>query len=87
VFGLLAGRALLALGSEAVKDEPRSIALLDRLSPRVVIPTAPIVAGVSLIAGRFGGLYWLTGAHVCALLTGLLNSWVFLPAAGADKAG
>jgi hypothetical protein len=87
VFGLLAGRALLALGSEAVTDEPRSIALLDRLSPRLVISTALIIAGVSLIAGRFGGVYWLMGAHVCALLTGLLNAWVFLLAAGADKAG
>jgi modulator of FtsH protease len=87
VFGLLAGRVLLALGGEAVKDEPRSIVLLDRLSPRLVIATALIIAGVSLIAGRFGGLYWLMGAHVCALLTGLLNAWVFLLAAGADKAG
>jgi hypothetical protein len=87
VFGLLAGRVLLALGSERVKDEPRSIVLLDRLSPRMVIATVLIIAGVSLIAGRFGGLYWLMSAHVCALLTGLLNAWVFLLAAGADKAG
>lgn len=35
VFGLLSGRTLLALGSEPVKDEPRSIALVDRLSPRL----------------------------------------------------
>ena len=43
--------------------------------------------GASLIVRRFGGLYWLMGVHVCALLTGLLNAWVFLLAAGADKAG
>jgi hypothetical protein len=87
VFGLLAGRVLLALSSEKVKDEPRSIVLLDRLSPRVIIATALIIAGVSLIVGRFGGLYWLLAVHIGALLTGLLNAWVFLLAAGADKAG
>ena len=87
VFGLLAGRVLLALGSEKVKDEPRAIILVDRLSPRVILTTALIISGVSLIVGRFGGLYWLLGVHICALLTGLLNAWVFLLAAGADKGG
>jgi hypothetical protein len=87
VFGLLAGRVLLALSSEKVKDEPRAIVLVDRLSPRVILTTALIIAGVSLIVGRFGGLYWLLAVHIGALLTGLLNAWVFLLAAGADKAG
>jgi hypothetical protein len=87
VFGLLAGRTLLALSSEPVKDEPRPIALVDRLSPREIITSALILGGASLIVGHFGGLYWLMGVHVAALLTGLLNAWVFLLAAGADKAG
>jgi len=87
VFGLLAGRTLLALRSERLKDEPRSLVLVDRLSPRTIITTALIAAGASLIARRYGGLYWLMGVHVCALLTGLLNAWVFLLAAGRDRAG
>ena len=87
VFGLLAGRTFLALGSQSVKDEPRSIVLVDRLSPRFVISTGLLVAGVSLITRHAGGLYWLLGVHVCALLTGLLNAWVFLLASGADEAG
>jgi hypothetical protein len=86
VFALLAGRTLLALSTESVKDEPRSIVLVDRLSPRIVITAALTAAGVSLITRKAGGLYWLLGVHVCALLTGLLNAWVFLLAAGADKA-
>jgi hypothetical protein len=40
----------------------------------------------ALIAGHFGGLYWLAGAHVSALFAGLLNAWVFLLVAGADNA-
>ena len=85
VLGLLAGRSLVALRSQPINDEPRTMVLVDRLSPRVLITTALIVAGASLIVGRFGGLYWLLGVHICALLTGLLNAWVFLLAAGADK--
>ena len=86
VFGLLAGRTLLALRSEPLTDEPRSLVLVDRASPRIIITTALILAGASLIARHFGGLYWLLGVHVCAMLTGLLNAWVFLLAAGADTA-
>jgi hypothetical protein len=87
VVGLVSGRTLLALGTEPVKDEPRSIALVDRLSPREVTTAVVIIAGASLIVGHFGGLYWLLGAHIGALITGLLNAWVFLLAAGADKSG
>jgi hypothetical protein len=85
-FGLLTGRVLLALGSEKVNDEPQAIVLVDRISPRIILTAALIVAGASLIAGHFGGLYWLLGVHICALLTGLLNAWVFLLSAGARTA-
>lgn len=84
-FGLLAGRVLLALGSVELRGEPRAIVLIDRASPRLLITLALIVCGASLIAGHFGGLYWLAGAHVGALLTGLLNAWIFLLVAGAHK--
>jgi hypothetical protein len=46
---------------------------------------ALVAGGVSLIAGHFGGLYWLAGAHVCALLAGLLSAWIFLVVAGSDS--
>ena len=55
VFGLLAGRTLLALRSEAVKDEPRAMALVDRLWPRMIITAALIAGGASLIARDAGG--------------------------------
>jgi len=84
-FGLLVGRVLLRLGSAKLKDEPRAIVVIDRLSPRAIITTALIACGASLVVGHFGGLYWLAGAHVGALLVGLLNAWIFLLVAGADK--
>jgi hypothetical protein len=85
--GLFAGRVLLALGGVELKDEPRAIVVVDRVSPRLLISLALIVCGESLIAGHFGGLYWLAGAHVGALLAGLLNAWVFLLVAGAHTDG
>ena len=83
VFALLVGRVLLALGTAEIKGRTTSHR---RHRPRIsspLITLALIVAGASLIAGHFGGLYWLAGAHVGALLAGLLNAWVFLLLAGA----
>ena len=84
LFGALVGRVLIALGPDkSVEDEPRSLVLVDRLSPRVVTTAGLIACGASLIVKHFGGLYWLAGVHVSALLAGLLNAWIFLMAAGA----
>jgi hypothetical protein len=84
VAGLLVGRVLLALGHAGLEDEPRSLVFVDRLSPRTLITIALVAGGVSLIVGHLGGLYWLAAAHVCALLAGLLNAWVFLLVAGSE---
>ena len=59
--------------------------VLRRSAPRLITTAALIVGGVSLIARGLGGLYWLAGVDVCALLAGLLNAWIFLLAAGAEK--
>jgi hypothetical protein len=84
-FGLLVGRVIPMLGSAELQDDPRAIVVIDRASPRLLITLAVIVFGASLIAGHFGGRYWLAGAHVGALLAGLLNAWIFLLVAGAHK--
>src|SRR4051812_17068701 len=83
--GALVGRVFLMLGSAELKHEPRAIVLIDRTSPRLLTTLALLACGASLIAGRLGGLYWLAGAHLGALLAGLLNAWVFLLVAGAHK--
>jgi hypothetical protein len=85
VFGLLVLLVLLVLHSAELKDEPRVLVVIDRLSPRGAITAALIACGASLIAGRFGGLYWLAGAHVGALVAGLFNAWIFLLVAGAHQ--
>jgi hypothetical protein len=84
-FAFLVGRAFIALGNTELKNEPRAIVILDRVSPRVIVSVTLLVCGVSLIAGHFGGLYWLAAVHVGALIAGLLNAWVFLLVAGAHR--
>ncbi len=37
-----------------------------------------IAAGISLLAGGGGGLYWLVPAVLIGILSGLLNAWVLL---------
>ena len=85
VCGLLVGRVLLMLHSAELNHEPRVLVVIDRLSPRGAITAALIAGGASLVAGRLGGLYWLAGAHVGALLAGLFNAWIFLLVAGAHR--
>lgn len=85
MFGLLVGRVLLALGGGRLTGDPEWLVRIDRFSPRLITTAALIVGGASLIARRLGGLYWLAGVDVCALLAGLLNAWIFLLAAGAEK--
>ena len=85
VLGLLVGYVFLMLGSVALSDEPRAFVVVDRASPRTLITVALVVCGVSLIVKHLGGLYWLAGAHIGALIGGLINAWVFLLVAGAHK--
>ncbi|MGI9556580.1 MAG: hypothetical protein ACR2N5_01420 [Solirubrobacterales bacterium] len=45
----------------------------------VVIATVPfVVAGVSLIVEAGGGIYWVLGGAVAAIVVGVLNAWVLL---------
>ena len=52
VFGLLAGRTLLALGGGDLKGEAQGFVFVDRLSSRGLIVLLLLAGGVSLIAGQ-----------------------------------
>jgi len=49
--------------------------------------TAAIVAGVSLIAGSGGGLYWLTVTVLIYFLWSALNAWVLVVEAAETSRG
>jgi modulator of FtsH protease len=45
----------------------------------VLAASLPLAAaGISLLAGAGGGLYWLVPGVVAALLGGIINSWILL---------
>lgn len=45
----------------------------------IALATVPFVAGgVSLLIEAGGGIYWVLGGTVAAVIVGVLNAWVLL---------
>ena len=80
VTAVAAGGALLwtTRPGQHSEQEPRWGWLLLRLAPSVTIPAFLLLAGVSLLAGAGGGLYWIAPAVIEAFLGGLFSVWVLL---------
>jgi hypothetical protein len=51
---------------------------LNRYAPNAATPVLTAVAGISLILGAGGGLYWLIPAMVTSLVGGVISAWLFL---------
>jgi hypothetical protein len=49
-----------------------------RIVAALAVSLPVIVAGVSLLAERGGGLYWLAAAFALAFTAGIANAWVLL---------
>jgi hypothetical protein len=59
------------------KDDPLTWAVVPVVV--VVAGTAPMVpAGISLLAGGGGGLYWLVGEIILGFVGAILNAWILL---------
>jgi modulator of FtsH protease len=72
---------VLAIGSTIIRRQLGRHPKEPRLLREVIVYGAsvpPILAGVSLIAGSGGGLYWLVPGVVVALVGCVLNTWVLL---------
>ena len=78
--GLVAWSALVTIHVRAVRGQvgPSSRVLAGRivLAQTAVLPLP--VAGVSLLLGAGGGLYWLVPGVVFCLVVAVLNAWVLL---------
>jgi len=81
---LLLGGVLVAL---SVRLQSRTLGRLGggqrlewaaRILPFNLATLAVPVAGASLLAGHFGGLYWLTPIVLISLLRSVLNAWTLL---------
>jgi hypothetical protein len=80
VAGLVAWSALVTIHARAVRGQvgPSSRVLAGRivLAQTAVLPL--LVAGVSLLLGAGGGLYWLVPGVVFCLVIAVLDAWVLL---------
>lgn len=80
--GILQGTGLVLLGRWKRRTSAPSHSRLSRLlsstSPTLAITLFVLVAGVVLLFGRTGGLYWLVPAVGLAWIGGTLNAWLFL---------
>jgi hypothetical protein len=78
-LAVLSGAALLTLDLRAGHAaEPGVARYVERFSPNTITALLVGVAGITLLAGAGGGLYWLIPAVVASLVGGVVNAWLFL---------
>jgi hypothetical protein len=78
-LAVLAGAALLILDRRAGQSpEPGVARFIERYSPNTITAILVGIAGVTLIAGVGGGLYWLIPAAAASLIGGVVSAWLFL---------
>jgi hypothetical protein len=80
VTGVGIGSFQLAIDDRSVRAEQETPVtwLVSRIFPALVSCGCLLAAGVSLLAGGGGGLYWLVPAVLAAIVFGLINAWVLL---------
>jgi hypothetical protein len=80
VIGLVVGTFLLVTDARVPlsEQETRMTWLLSRVLPSIVTCGCLVLAGVTLLAGGGGGLYWFVPAVLAAIIFGLINAWVLL---------
>ena len=78
--GAAAGGCLLRINRPGHRGslEPVVSWVLVRLLPSATITAGLLAAGVSLLAGAGGGLYWVVPVVLVAFLGGLVTAWVLL---------
>ena len=80
LLAVVSGGAHVAftVGSGRPEHDASGLWILNRVAPAVVITACLVVAGVTLLTGSGGGLYWLVPSAVLALVFGISNAWVLL---------
>jgi len=79
MLAVTCGAALLTLDRRAGHEtQPGVVRTVERFSPNAITALLVAVAGITLLVGAGGGLYWLIPAVVASLVGGVINAWVFL---------
>jgi hypothetical protein len=81
VIGLVTSWILLGMGRAKqglTDDDKQLIAIFNRRGPNVMVMLLFVASGVILACGQAAGLYLLLPAAMVALISGVLNAWLFL---------
>jgi hypothetical protein len=78
-LAVLSGAGLLVQDRRAGHARESGVArYVERFSPNTITAILVGVAGVTVIVGAGGGLYWLIPAAAASLIGGVINAWLFL---------
>jgi len=78
-LGTGSGTLMHVLGRRAGHaSEPGAARYVERFSSNVITPLLVVIAGVTLLFGAGGGLYWVLPATIAGLVSGVVSSWLFL---------
>jgi hypothetical protein len=79
-FGVLLGVALVPRNLPFRLPAQRTMSswLLAQGVPILAIVAGTTVAGIGMVTGSLGGLYWLVPAVIAAIAGGLIQAWVLL---------
>jgi hypothetical protein len=79
-LALLTGASLYVFDRRAGRDPTSGIVAryVERGSPNTITPLFFGVAGITLLIGAGGGLYWLLPGALCSLTGGVVAAWLFL---------
>ena len=88
---LILGAELLVLGViglsrtvTALLRTRRAVAGVLPVAMAQAIPMGITMGGLSLLLGRFGGLYWIAGSVTLAVVFAVLASWQLMVAVGEE---
>lgn len=78
--GLASGVVLGAAAAPSARPAQRSLAqwLVAPVLPAVLLAGSIVLAGLGVLTGTLGGLYWLPVAVVASVVGGLVQTWVLL---------
>jgi modulator of FtsH protease len=80
VTGLVVAALQLGIDLRTPRSEHERPAtwVISRVTPAVVCCGCIVIAGITLLGGAGGGLYWLVPSVIGAFAFGLMNVWVLL---------
>lgn len=80
VIGVVVGTTLALLNSPSDVKPERTLTVwaLATALPTILFAVPTALAGLGLVLGSLGGLWWLPLAVIAAFLGGLIQAWVLL---------